>query len=96
MYNRESKRVEGFELVVFGGHRRVNRRTTRIQIRRDARLLGQGRQAHWQVSVFVCTDVLNRGPGENEVFPGLVRRRLREIVKELGREFVPGGDALMR
>ena len=35
------RRVEGFELAAFGGHRRVNRRTTRIQIRRDALLLRQ-------------------------------------------------------
>ena len=30
-----------FDLAAFGGHRRINRRTTRIQIRRDALLLGQ-------------------------------------------------------
>lgn len=39
MNPRLPQRVEGFELVAFGGHRRVQRRTTRIQIRRNPLLI---------------------------------------------------------
>ena len=42
--DRTAKAVKGFELAAFGDHRRVNRRTTRIQIRCDALLLGQRRE----------------------------------------------------
>ena len=41
---RRAESVKGFELAAFGGHRRVNRRATRIQIRRDALLLRQRRE----------------------------------------------------
>ncbi len=39
-----SQALEGSQLAAFGGHRCVNRRTTRIQIRRDALLLRERRQ----------------------------------------------------
>ncbi len=45
-----AKSVKRFELAAFGGHCGVNRRATRIQIRRDALLLRQRRE--WDARFF--------------------------------------------
>lgn len=55
--------IEGFKLAAFGGHRRVNCRATRIQVGRDALLLGQRRERHLDRSKVALAQALPRSSG---------------------------------
>ena len=61
MYDGLAEGKEGFKLASLGGHRRINRRATRIQLRLDFSLLLNRRDREMRVEVVGYTEILDSG-----------------------------------
>ena len=83
-----AKSVEGFQLAAFGGHRRVNRRATRIQIRRDALLLGWRCISPRNCFKFLRSQVRDSRTPNNSINEASMFEVVEPVVEEAGRGFL--------